>query len=391
MNGWPSDYAGIERRSRDLDSESVERYRRHTWIGDPAADALIAELAEYPEAVGQGWIQAGIEGGPGAVGDAPETVRDFFTDIERVPDWFEPDGVRSGCRAFHRHSEMFVGAFVGAVLIEGFSTLISRSFSITGRLVDQGVRRLKQNNRHLMEIFIPGGLDRRSDGWKLSVRIRLVHARVRHLLAASDDWDEAAWGVPLSAAHVAFATAAFSGLLLRRVEMLGVRLSAEERESFMMVWRYSGHLMGVAPALECDGEAAALRLHAVGAACEPPPGVESILLANGLINSAPIVAGIEDPAARRKLTAKIYRISRALIGDELADALNYPSGRTTGVLAVLRARNRVDGLLQAMFPRVAGWRRSGQFQQMLEVSHYGNGGLGYRMPERVYAETDRAL
>lgn len=33
---------------------------------------------------------------------------------------------------------MFVGAFVAAVLIEGFSTLISQSFSITGRIVDQG-------------------------------------------------------------------------------------------------------------------------------------------------------------------------------------------------------------------------------------------------------------
>src|SRR5690606_26484721 len=143
------------------------------------------------------------------------------------------------------HSEMFIGAFVGAVLIEGFSTLISQSFCITGRLVDQGVTRLKQNNRHVIEIFLPGGLERGGDGWKLSVRVRLMHARVRRLLSRSPDWDRAAWGAPLSAAHIGFATACFSGLLLTRARMLGVELNDEERDSFMMIWRYSGLLMGV--------------------------------------------------------------------------------------------------------------------------------------------------
>lgn len=72
-----------------------------------------------------------------------------------------PALTRAGCRAFHGHSEMFIGAFVRVALIEGFSTLISKSFSITGRLVDQGTGRLKQNNRHLSGIVIPGGLERR--------------------------------------------------------------------------------------------------------------------------------------------------------------------------------------------------------------------------------------
>ena len=68
---------------------------------------------------------------------------------------------------------MILGAFVGGVLIEGFMTNISKSFFITGRVRDQGIRRLQQNNRHLVESFIPGGLERDGDGWKLSLRIRL--------------------------------------------------------------------------------------------------------------------------------------------------------------------------------------------------------------------------
>ncbi len=32
--------------------------------------------------------------------------------------------------------------------------------------MDNGVRRLRQNNRHFLDIFFPGGLARNGDGWK---------------------------------------------------------------------------------------------------------------------------------------------------------------------------------------------------------------------------------
>jgi len=176
-------------------------------------------------------------------------VRDFFAEIERVPDWFEPAATRAGCAGFHANSEMFIGAFVGAVRSAGLATLISKFFAIIGRVLDQPVRRLQQNNAHLLKIFLPQGMARENDGWKLSVRIRLIHASVLAFLNHSDESDQAAWGVPLSAAHIGFATAAFSGLLLTRARQLGVHLSPAETQSFMMIWRYSGQHMGLEPEL----------------------------------------------------------------------------------------------------------------------------------------------
>ncbi|MDF1791199.1 MAG: oxygenase MpaB family protein [Thalassobaculaceae bacterium] len=387
----PSAYRTGYAKAARVDRDMADRYVTAARIGDPQADAVIAELARHESAESQIWIRQGMDRGPSGLHGAPDVVRAFFADIERVPSWFDAAQALPGCRAFHRNSEMFVGAFVAAVLIEGFSTLISQSFSITGRLVDQGVRRLKQNNRQLVEIFLPGGLDRHGDGWKLSVRIRLVHARIRQLLATSEEWDETLWGTPLSSAHMAFATAAFSGLLLKRAGMLGVTLSAEESESFMLVWRYAGHLMGVPDDLLSSSQADALHLHEIGALCEPAPTLESIILANGLINSAPIVAGITEPRARRQLARRIYRISRAMIGDNLADRLQYPPMRTTGTLAALRLKNGLERTLYSLLPALGARRRAGQFQTMLDVSHYADEGATYRLPGHVHAEKDGQL
>ena len=386
----PTDYRAGLARARLVDPDLAERYVRFTLVGDPIADAAIMACATASAEQQAAWIRGGMDGGPAAIPEAPAALRELFAAAELTPSWFDPRRTLPGCRAFHGNSEMFIGAFVAAVLIEGFSTLISKSFSITGRVVDQGVRRLKQNNRHIAEIFLPGGLERHGEGWKLSLRVRLVHARLRFMLSRSSDWDASAWGTPLSAAHMAFATAAFSGGLLQRARMLGVELTAEERESFMLVWRYTGHLMGVEPALQVETEDEAMRLFQIGRLCEPPPDLESIQMANCLINSAPIVAGITEPQARRKLARLVYRVSRALIGDTLADQLHFPPDRGLGVLTVFRWRNRFDRVVRRTFPVLDRRRRSGLFGQMIELSSYDDGGgISYRLPQHLYAEQDR--
>ena len=171
---------------------------------------------------------------------APPALRELFENLRSPPDWVDPSAFIPGVRMFHRNSQLVLGAFVGGTLVEGFSTNISKSFFITGRVRDQGVRRLQQNNRHIVEIFMPSGMERGGDGWKLSVRIRLVHAQVRRLLNNSHEWDAEAWGAPISAAHTGYAITAFSARLVRHLTSLGAVFTKEERKSFLDVWRYSG-------------------------------------------------------------------------------------------------------------------------------------------------------
>ena len=153
------------------------------------------------------------------------------------------------------------------------------------------------------------------------MRIRLVHAQIRRLLGNSDEWDHEAWGLPISSAHLGYAITSFLAGLLDHMKRLGAEYTDEERNSFMSIWRYAGHVMGIPSSILFRDEEDARHLHRIGSICEPPPSVESIVMANALINSAPLVIGVTDPSERRKMASYVYKVSRALIGDTLADQL----------------------------------------------------------------------
>ncbi|MCY3545005.1 MAG: oxygenase MpaB family protein [Chloroflexi bacterium] len=289
---------------------------------------------------------------------------------------------------FHHNSRLVLGAYGGGVLVEGFSTNIGRSFNITGRLRDQGVRRLQQNNRHMIEIFMPYGLAIDGDGWRLSVRVRLVHAQVRRLLSNSDDWDTEAWGVPLSSAHMGNSITAFSARLLQHMKSLGAVFNEDEARSFLTVWRYTGHLMGIPEEIFFEQEEDALELYALGMMCEPPDW-DSIIMANGLVNSAPLVIGITKPAERRQLAKYVYSGSRAMIGNRLADEMRYPKSPTFGVLPWFRLQSRYYRFVEEHLPKLSRVNNFTNFTGLLEAAAFDEAGISYRLSDHPHAEESR--
>ncbi|MCY3563064.1 MAG: oxygenase MpaB family protein [bacterium] len=381
----PSDYVEGYEKARLVDPEMADAYVRHLHLGDPEADSMMEELAAIPARDARRFIEAGMDRDHEVLKDAPPLLVKFFDSLDNPPEWLDTAAFVPGIRMFHRNSRVVLVGFVGGVLVEGFATNISKSFFITGRLRDHGVRRLKQNNRHMLESFLPGGLDRQGDGLKLSVRVRIIHAQLRQLLKESDDWDAAAWGLPLSAAHLGYSITAFSARLLKHMKGLGATFDEEERASFMAVWRYIGYLMGIPETILFKNEDEALRVFRIGGMVEPPISPESIAMANSLIASAPYVAGIPDRDARAKLTYYAYKLSRALIGDPLADELKYPPVRSLWVLLHFRNLGRLRRIMGKSFPKLVNNPYT-HFTGLLEVSAYDEDGISYRLPDHVYAE-----
>lgn len=384
----PAAYQPGYDKARALNSRLADNYVRHTCVEDPLADAAVDALAPCDQQEAHRVIAAGMEQRDDVLSKAPTAVQEFFARVSEPPPWLDLRSLVPGMRAYHQYSDLFIAVHVTGVLVSGFSTLISKSFFRTGRLTEYGVRRLQQNNRHLIEICLPGGLERRGDGWKLSVRIRLVHAQIRRLLRQPGEWDEDRDGAPLSAAHMAFASAAFSSLLVEQVRRVGARISQEEGESFVQIWRYVAWLFGVPETILFRNFDEGLELCRIGFLCEPEPSEEAVLMANALINSAPLITGATDPEKRQAMAKFVYRVSRALVGDELADQLRFPPQRTTGVLAMLKWQHRLGAFMSRLLPGGSDRRRNRNFVTLLERSLFEQAGIPYRLPDAL--DADRA-
>ena len=386
----PSVYTDGYAKARKISPEIADNYLAHALIGDPVGEEMTQDLAELGARKSWQLVEAAMDvQGEEALRDAPASMRKFFKEAVAPPKWLDYSAFESSVRMFHRNSSVVLAAFVAGVLIEGFTTNIAKSFFITGRVRDQGVRRLGQNNRHMMEILFPGGLVRHGDSWKRSVRIRIVHARMRHLLNNSEEWDTEGWGSPISAAHLGYAISAFSARLLKHMKTLGAVYNDEERASFMAVWRYSGYLMGIPETILFQDEEEALRLYDIGLICEPDSPIESVVMAHSLINSAPLIAGMTSPEERRKLAKYVFKISRGLIGRDCAEELMYPGYSSFGAVGWFRFQQRYGSIVGKLF---RGRARSGnytRFTSLLHASAYDDRGISYRLPSHVYSEESK--
>ena len=152
----PSDYKAGYEKARKVAPDIAKNYVAHSLIVDPVAEAMTEDLNELGARKSWQLVEAAMDDqGEETLRDAPASMRKFFEEAVTPPKWLDYSAFAPSVSMFHRNSSVILAAFVAGVLIEGFTTNIAKSFFITGRVRDQGVRRLGQNNRHMMEIFFP--------------------------------------------------------------------------------------------------------------------------------------------------------------------------------------------------------------------------------------------
>ena len=125
-----------------------------------------------------------------------------------------------------------------------------------------------------------------------------------------------------------------------------------------------------------------MHLKEIGYLCEPRPGFESVSMAHAVVKCVPELVGIAEPAKQKKMTDTLFRTSRALLGNELADALEYPKQSTFGILALLRMQRRFQILNSKIMPGTLS-HDFNNFVGMMQRSVYDDTGISYRMPDAV--------
>lgn len=301
---------------------------------DPLADAVVETLEHMPP--GEGWrlvewaAAHGIANTPGA----PAALQAFFKQIEAAPVWADYKTLDHAGRLLLRTGP-FGGIVLGAKsIVHGYASPAgNKPLVFTGRLEQQASRRLNETARFVQAVCRPRGMRPGADGWQIAIRVRLIHAQVRYMILKSGRWHPSQWGAPINQHDMAGTLLLFSLAVIVGLESLGMHIADEEAESYIQLWRFVGHVLGVDPELIPGSKYDAVRLAELIAALQGPPDDDSRALTRALLESPRAMA--RTPAEMRDMERRIrfsQALCRHLVGEELADGLAVP--RTSWRFAV---------------------------------------------------------
>lgn len=273
--------------------------------GDELADTVIDTFAtHYKDSIQelseklQNMIRMPVEE------DIVSTLNKFFPDDEiirnaleayynqatQLPSWVDQEKLKLGCHVFQDH--LFTSFMVLGCASLPICYVCSPDVKVLGftrRLIDDAPRRLVETAQMVTDVMSTGGLEVKDNrlsgkGIQSILKIRLIHASVRHLIlhkdkllaahAHKDDidpknfllayvfdsiQDKATWygkskpdawnketdGVPINSEALAETLLTFSYLILRGLNDIGVRLSKTQQDAFLHSWNIAGYVLGV--------------------------------------------------------------------------------------------------------------------------------------------------
>lgn len=329
----PSAYTSLD--ACGVDGSRAQKYVDFLWRTDPLADAVMEEFARMPESEWRALLEVALAKGIEAVPQAPEALRALFRQLESVPFWVDRERCNLGGATFLRCRLGFaVLAMLSLPIIYSWPAG-NKPLALSGQLVHRASQRLKDTTRYVFAVCQPDGLSRFSDGFAMTVRVRLIHSQVRRLLLESGQWRPEMWGAPINQCHMAGTNLMFCVGLLDGLTHLGYRFEPVERGALIHLWRYAGYLLGVEDDLLIADEFEGHRLLDMMLAFEPHPDDDSRALVDALMQTS--YEYVSNFRTGRMCSVNIcYGISRALVGERQAEVLGYPKTRWQWLVPVIR-------------------------------------------------------
>jgi uncharacterized membrane protein len=397
---------------------------------DPLADHAVAQL------IGP-WSEGGAAEGPGAQrlaeatrrmaawthngaladavpDDAPgdpvvtAALRTYLAAGRQLPDWADAAQVERAEALFMEHGPLSCTLLFCASLPECYVLPhLSEVLHIAGQLERHTEHRIRQTAAMVFPVMMKGGL-MSPDGAGVAqvLKVRLIHATIRHLILHGDPaqvrgrvepgpasagpggmhaaltahgWDVQRQGLPCNQVELAYTLLTFGYSFLQGLRTLGLRLSPADEQAYLHAWNVMGHVLGVRRELMADTmeEAAALfaRIQSlapqqVGPVDARPALGRALMQTMARSIALPVVRGLPVP------------LTRWLIGPDVAAAIGV-DGRVPWATRLLFTASRlliglVDGLVRLVVP---GFSLSRLFTRV----------LGYHLLTRFLMDQTRPL
>lgn len=340
-----------------------------------AVARAIRRDAGDPTRVTMQQFNTALESGGAAVPDGPEELRRFFDIVEATPDWVDFDLINAGAKAYRSYGPNVRDVMADLSLIGGYRFGGPPDLLVkTGLLAGKGaLRRMGETVHWSTAVTEHDGMRRGSEGFTLTVHVRLMHALVNHQYEINGTWDTGQWGLPINQADQAFTLGLFSSVLLRGLRRLGVRVTAEESRAIMHLWKYVGWLMGVGADFLRDNESEQDRLQYHLLLSQGPLSSAGPELANAIVDAE---RGLHFPSLPRLRGAYAHfrRLSmlQFFLGKQSMAELQLPPTPPLAAVPVIAANLfRYQVLTRTPKGRELVQRWGEQKRSRVVQSHYG--------------------
>ena len=214
--------------------------------GDPLADQLIAWMQATGMRAAWAQVNQAIEAGVAAVSDASPALRAFFDHVERQPDWVDEQLLVRGARVCGLGGRAGMRALAVTGLMAGYQlAAVNQTLLATGALEKGAARRIAETTKWWIDVTEPGAMARGGEGFKSTLRVRIIHALVRHHVSEQSTWNEPDLGMPVNQTDMQATYLGFSVVYLLGMKLVGIPLSREDKAAVMHLWRCIAWVNGV--------------------------------------------------------------------------------------------------------------------------------------------------
>ena len=239
--------------TRAFSDDLLTRYRQQ---GDPPADAVIAAVVDADGHKGLGQFMQWLGNTTDfAIGTQLPVVQAFFRQYAQLPPWADAARMQRG-RAFFGRNVGLIGLSLGTCSLP-YTYLGAdgvRVLWMTERIKNDTARRLQETGEWVLAVndakswlaasAPESTLPEASLAAVYTLKIRLIHAAVRHYVLSSGKWD-LAWGYPVNQEDMAGTNLSFSYIVLRAMRKMDVPLTEQEQEDYLHHINVVGWLNGV--------------------------------------------------------------------------------------------------------------------------------------------------
>ncbi len=297
--------------------------------------------------------------------NVPESLKDFFLQLQEVPSWFNAKLANSGARFCMRVGTNALIILRDFTLMGGYDfAYLNKPLIKTGALKKGAVKRLKDTLEFWVKVTRENGLELHSEAYELIVRTRLMHSYARiKIKENTKDWDYQNWGEPINTWDMIATYTGFSLVFMQGLQKLGIQISEEEELGVFHLWKYVGHLLGIPAEFLPENKLQATEQLYLWGTIQQEGNADSALLAQALLDENLESTIFKYQFQRRNLRNLHICMNWFLLDQEINERLNIPKVLFPSIFPLIIKNTNI--LVQKIYPV----SKEKSYQKMVEIGN----------------------